>query len=146
MQSILNAVSAMLVLASFALAQNTPARIRGVVTDPSGVPVDGARVVLGDSVGNARLATTDKAGTFELSRLAPGTWSLTVRAGLDTATYNNDSLVLEPGRTFQQNVQLKPAEAKADTSDFELPVCFPGFRPMWPSWPAGWKPTVAPSK
>jgi hypothetical protein len=139
-------VFAMLAVASVTSAQEASARIRGVVSDPYGVPVAGARVVLGDSVGNARLATTGKDGAFQIGRLAPGTYSLTVRAGLDTATYDNEDLVLESGRTFQQNVQLKPAPANPDRSIFELPVCFPGFRPMWPSWPAGWKPTVAPSK
>jgi hypothetical protein len=62
--------------------------IGGVITDDSGDPVGGARVALyrqdnytGESrMNRARTETTDDTGTYEFSRLRPGTYYLSVSA------------------------------------------------------------------
>jgi hypothetical protein len=145
----LMAMTGMTLLAAAVLAfgQDAATRVHGVVLDPAGAPISGARVVLGDAEGNARLASTGKDGAFEIRRLAPGTYSLTVRAGLDTDTYDNESVVVEASHTTEQTVRLAPRSyTRLDSMTFELPVCFPGFRPSWPgTWPVP-PPVLAPAK
>jgi hypothetical protein len=54
-----------------------PARLRGVVTNPAGVPMSGARVGV---IGTGREAVTNESGTWALDSLPEGTQVVEVRA------------------------------------------------------------------
>ncbi len=75
-----------IVLACLAVAPlmaQTSGSVEGIVRDPSGAVVPGARVmVVEEATAAPRLAVTDSAGRFQVPRLAPGTYEITVgRAG-----------------------------------------------------------------
>ena len=90
------------------LAQATTS-LNGRVTDSSGAAIAGANVKLTSmATGTAREATTDNTGQYQLSQLAPGSYTLTVSAnGFATSERTNmDLLVSQPATA---NVALQPA-------------------------------------
>ena len=69
---------ALLFLVTYAQAQNVGS-LQGAVSDPSGAAVVGARVTATDlSSDVTRSTTTDKAGEYSFSQLAPGTYKVEV--------------------------------------------------------------------
>ncbi len=65
-------------LTSFAFAQDTS--LRGHVTDPSGAVVASAVVTLDDAAGHSNTATSGADGTYSLTGLRSGDYSLMIRA------------------------------------------------------------------
>jgi hypothetical protein len=93
-----------------ALAQST-GTITGRVTDPSGAAVPSANVtVKNQATGEERATVADASGLYVVPSLPPGTYSVAVKSpGLQPTTAAN--LVLQVGRTMQQNFQLQVATA-----------------------------------
>ena len=59
----------------------TSGDIAGVVTDPSGATVPGARVTLkNDAKGNTQESTTNKDGVYHFYLLSPGPYTISVSA------------------------------------------------------------------
>ena len=83
-----------LVLAVSLPAQNISGSIAGTVTDPSGLPVQGAAVVLTHAAtGAQREMKTDVRGDFVFGALAPGQYAIAVRqAGFKTVEKSNVTL------------------------------------------------------
>ncbi len=63
-----------------AAAQSGTGTLRGTVTDPSGAAVLSATVTATPSTGQAKTATTDVRGAYELRGLSPGTYEVKVTA------------------------------------------------------------------
>jgi hypothetical protein len=104
------AVFALLVVLSFGstrvTAQNsTSGDIAGVVTDPSGATVPGAKLTLKDETkGNTQESTTNKDGVYHFYLLSPGPYTLTVTAtGFQAFTRHSNVAV---GQVETLNVQL----------------------------------------
>lgn len=98
----------MLVVYAPAAAAAQDAALRGVVTDPSGAVVPGARIVVAHAGGGGeRTVVTDERGRF-VSSLAPGTYELGVElTGFEPV--RRRALVLEPGAALDLDLVLQPA-------------------------------------
>jgi len=100
----------LLVSGEIASAQVNTATLSGTVTDPQGLPVNGARVTV-TNVGTsaARSAVTDDSGHYNLVGIPPGIYKLTVNGGSGFASYENPSLELTVGEaaTFDPKLSLQ---------------------------------------
>ena len=103
------------------LTTSTPSRaqvpttgtLRGQVTDPSGSTVSGAAVLLTAPNGNSVDAVTNKDGSYELTGLAPGTYTVKVVAegfGLFTA----QNIAVKAGQTQTLKIALTLEEQKLE--------------------------------
>ncbi|MFP5268189.1 MAG: carboxypeptidase regulatory-like domain-containing protein [Acidobacteriota bacterium] len=101
--------------ATMAGAQAAPAQprtgsIQGTITDPDGALVPQADVTIWSSHGNGRLSSarrvkSDASGAFDVTGLAPGSYTVTVTArGFSTIRISD--VVVARGRTTDQNVKL----------------------------------------
>jgi len=104
------AVFALLVVLSLGstrlAAQNsTTGDIAGVVTDPSGATVPGAKVALRDETkGNTQASVTNKDGVYHFYLLSPGPYTVTVTAaGFETYTRHSNVAV---GQIVTLSVQM----------------------------------------
>ena len=89
---------ALLFLVTYAQAQNVGS-LQGAVSDPSGAAVVGARVTATDlSSDVTRSTTTDKAGEYSFSQLAPGTYKVEVTKEGFKRWIGGKVAVLEIGR------------------------------------------------
>src|SRR5262249_13631327 len=86
------------------------AGISGVVKDPSGSAVPGAKVVIAsESQGNIRSLETNDAGLFSAPALTPGSgYKVTVTAA-GFAGYENKDLTLQVGQNVNLNIALTVA-------------------------------------
>src|SRR5689334_4245378 len=87
-------------------AQMGVAVLSGIVTDPTGAIVPGAKVTLSSATENAsRDTVTDSKGQYVIPAIPPGTYSLTVNAsGFQPQTFNAIKLTSGQGSTL--NVPL----------------------------------------
>jgi len=89
-----------------AVAQTTTGEISGTVTDPTGAVIAAAKVVLSGENGKSAATVSGRDGSFQLSGVQPGRYSLTISAkGFALAT--PDEFEVLPGRIAQQNVTLQ---------------------------------------
>jgi hypothetical protein len=89
-------------------AQTALGTLRGTVTDPSGALVPLADLALTNSTGFSRKLKSGAAGTFEVTRLVPGRYTLTVKAKGFTSTDVKDILVYGD-KVTSQTVELEIA-------------------------------------
>src|SRR6516225_3314633 len=81
-------------LTTTSLAQVTSGSLTGIVHDPSGAVVPGAKVVLTDTTkGYDYPATTDAVGRYVITNLLPSTYKLTVEAP-GFKTYIRDGIIV----------------------------------------------------
>src|SRR5215470_8536007 len=98
----------MLGFAAIAEAQVNTATLLGTVSDPQGLPVQGARVTVTNSVTAAqRTTTTDENGHYNLVGLPPGQYKLTVDGGGNFAVFEKDAVVVTVGEYVAFNPQLQ---------------------------------------
>jgi Carboxypeptidase regulatory-like domain len=91
-----------------ATAQVNTASLSGVVTDPQGLPVKGAKVTVTNSVTAAeRSAVADDNGRYNLVGLPPGKYRLTVDGGPNFAAFENNSITVEVGENAAFNPRLE---------------------------------------
>src|SRR4030095_9729816 len=106
------ALALMLLLYGFnAFAQTGTGRLYGTVTDPSGAAVTNATVIAIGPDGQAKTATTTRTGSYEITRLAPGTYTLTVDAA-GFASYAKDQVEVVGGESRLANIALSIAVEK----------------------------------
>lgn len=100
-----------------AYAQSTTATLSGVVTDPNGALVAGARIsVINIAQVFTRSATTNSEGIFIVSLLPPGTYTLKVEhEGFNSVEQGNIVLNVNDQRTI--NISLKLGELKGTAVD-----------------------------
>jgi outer membrane receptor for ferrienterochelin and colicin len=108
-----------LVLVPPAAAQTVAGTIVGTVTDPNGQPVPGATVTASGE-GAPTSATTADDGTYRLTPLEPGSYSVTVaRDGFQTKTLTD--VVLNVSRTVSLDVPLEVEAVEAEVTVVAAP-------------------------
>jgi len=111
-------IAAWLACASLIAAQsaNPTATLSGVVTDPTGAVVSGARVtVRNKDTGLSRSVTTDAVGAYRLISLPPGAYHLKVEAQ-GFATLTRDEVTLLVGQNAKLDLTLAPAGTTAEVN------------------------------
>ncbi|HEY4378762.1 MAG TPA: TonB-dependent receptor [Acidobacteriaceae bacterium] len=94
---LLVSIACAMLLTANAYSQGITASIVGTVTDASGATVGGASVTVRETDTNAtRVVTSSSAGTFTVTQLAPGTYSVKVdKAGFKVFQRNDIILVID---------------------------------------------------
>ncbi|MGB7847621.1 MAG: carboxypeptidase regulatory-like domain-containing protein [Candidatus Acidiferrum sp.] len=81
-----------------AFGQVNTATLSGVVTDPQGLAVRGAKITVTSAVtGAERRAVADEAGHYTIVGLVPGEYKLHVEGGANFAPYENPSVEMRVG-------------------------------------------------
>ncbi len=114
-----------------ALAQVNTATLSGVVTDPQGLAVRGAKITVTNSItGAERTAVADDGGRYTIVGLVPGEYKLHAEGGSNFATFENPSVQLRVGSetivdvtlglgTQQQSVTVTTESAPIETTRSE---------------------------
>ena len=92
-------------------AQNAAGSLHGTVTDPSGAAVGGAAVIALTPDGQAKTATTNRTGAYEITGLAPGKYTVTVSAP-GFSDFAQDDLNIAAGTSQLLNIPLSIAVEK----------------------------------
>ncbi len=105
-----------LITAIFSYGQNDNARIGGTVADASGAIVPGATVtVTNERTNEARTATANDDGTFQIVALKPSLYTIAVSAGnFETATQKNVELLVGQELNLNLTLQAKGVAAQVD--------------------------------
>src|SRR5207247_1638342 len=102
-----------------AQGQATTGIIRGVVTDPNGVPVANASVILHEAQTNfTRTLTTDAGGNFTGTLLPLGTYDVTARS-VGFAEVKRTGIVLSVGETVALRLPLAAVTLAAVTVNLD---------------------------
>src|SRR5712664_1993526 len=91
-------------------AQVNTATLSGTVTDPQGLAVRGAKVMLTNAAtGAERTIAVDDEGRYILIGLVPGRYKIAVDGGANIGLFQNDSIVVTVGEdaTFNPRLELK---------------------------------------
>ena len=98
---------ALVTLSGFLYAQGGLTAVRGVVRDPTGAVIPGVEVTLTDAgTGVARTVLSDETGTYLVSQLQPGSYTLRAElSGFKARLVNN--VLLPVNETITLNVQLE---------------------------------------
>lgn len=96
--------AAALLLAGAAPAAAQDGRLLGRVTDASGNAVQGARVAMVSTGGEARAAVTGPTGGFQFEGVAPGEYTLRVRR--DGFAPRERRVAVRPGRVATHVIRL----------------------------------------
>jgi Carboxypeptidase regulatory-like domain len=97
-------------------AQSTTSAVNGTVTDSTGAVVTGANITVTNSAtGVAYSATSDNLGSYHITQLPPGTYTLTVtKTGFETKNISSFNLFVD--QQFQQNLALAVGQATESVS------------------------------
>src|SRR5260370_25838650 len=111
----------LLVMLSFsppALAQSS-ASIKGIVTDPSGAPVPGARVTAKNTeTGAVRRAITDDAGRYQIVWVAVGQYEVAVtKPGFQEAIRSGIRLVVGQEASVDLKLQVSAVQAEVRVTE-----------------------------
>src|SRR5208283_240464 len=99
---------AILLAVTTAVAQVNTATLTGLVTDPQGLTVRGAKVTATSlATGAERTATADDGGRYIIVGLVPGEYQLRVEGGANFAPYENTSVQVRVGQEAILNVKLE---------------------------------------
>jgi len=106
-----------LATATFAFAQSSTTSLRGVVKDPSGALVPGAKVTLVDKSNDKTLkSVTSGAGLYQFSQIPPARYLITVNAsGFGEESKTAELLVSQPA-TIDFTLSLKGDTVTVDVS------------------------------
>lgn len=124
------AVAALFLLPPALTAQQATTSLNGVVTDPSGSVLPGAKITITrEATGQALTAATNARGEYQFSQLAPGTWTVTVVvSGFANQSKVGNLLVSEPAtidfkmsvEAVSQTVNVSAETETLNTSDATL--------------------------
>jgi len=116
-------MAGLLLTLSSAMAQTSNASITGIVSDPTGAVISGAKVEVTDLARNVTLSTlTNQTGLYLLSELPPATYSIRIEAA-GFRTYVIDSFQLSTRQRATLNVTLEVgavSEKVVVTSEVQL--------------------------
>lgn len=108
-------------LVATAMAQSSTGVVRGLVTDPSGAAVTNATVVVKAGNGQTRTVHTDHQGTYEVTSLLPGQYSLKASAK-GFADFEADYVAITAGQTQHLDIPLSiKVEAEKVQVETETP-------------------------
>ena len=123
-------LSLLFLLSVDAVAQNSTGRISGVITDPSGAVISGAKVVVTNTATNTRSETvTDANGTYQVLDLPIGNYSVSVEKD-GFATVVTQPSELQINQTLRVDLHLAVGavtqtvgvEAQATQVETEIPT------------------------
>ncbi len=98
---------ALLLAGSSLFAQSDTASLSGMVRDPSGASVAGAKVTLRNlATGSQRVAATDLEGLYRFSLLVPGPYEIRIEA-TGFMQYRDDKLVLQVAQAARLDATLQ---------------------------------------
>jgi hypothetical protein len=97
--------------------ETTGPAIHGNVTDPSGAVIPGAMVTVSNGQWS-RTVSTDEAGQYTVSGIAPGHYHVRVHFGGFTP-FDKGNFVVTTGRETEVNAQLELREVRQTVSVFE---------------------------
>ncbi|MGA8152977.1 MAG: TonB-dependent receptor [Terriglobales bacterium] len=122
--AVLGVVFFTLSLGSMVWGQSSTSSLRGVVSDPQGAVVVGAKVTLSNpSTGFSQSATTDKVGAYQFLQIPPGTYTLTVSMpGFATLKQENLALQVNVPATVNVAMQVKGEAAIIDVQSQSVQV------------------------
>jgi hypothetical protein len=105
-----------LLLSSAALAQVTSATLNGVVTDPGGSAIPGAKLVINNVDTNAKqAAVSGDTGLYSVSQLLPGRYTVTVvKDGFSKSVQTG--IVLTVGEVATLNIALQLGDVKEEVT------------------------------
>ena len=87
--------------------QATTATLSGVITDPQGLAVAGAKITVTSLATNAeRIAIADDAGHYSMAALPPGEYRLHIEGGSNLAPYENPDVKITVGQEAIINAKL----------------------------------------
>jgi hypothetical protein len=96
-----------LLASNFVFAQVNTATLSGVVTDPQGLAVRGAKITVTSSTTHAeRTAVADDNGHFTVVGLVPGEYKVRVEGGSNFAPYESSHVTVTVGTETTLNVSL----------------------------------------
>ena len=96
---------------AFAQDVQTKGMIGGLVTDPTGAAIPGAKITVSGQTG-VRTGTTNDSGVFRIENLEPGTYTVRVeQTGFKSAVANN--ITVNVGRESTVNIKLEAGEITA---------------------------------
>jgi hypothetical protein len=99
--------AAMVLLASSSFAQVNSATLSGVITDPQGLAVRGAKIIVTSAAtGAERSAVVDENGHYTVVGLIPGVYKVRVEGGSNFARYENNAVAVTVGADTILNVPL----------------------------------------
>src|SRR3954462_5808587 len=99
-------------IAQCCFAQTFSSSIAGVVTDPSGSVVPGAKIHLRNmGTNDTRDATTSRTGTYKFDNLLPGTYEITAEAS-GFKKYAQSNMILRANTAATVNVPVTVGEAQ----------------------------------
>ena len=112
--------------------------IAGLVTDPSGAVVSGAKITLNGPTGT-KVGTSDGQGGFLFLLLTPGTYSVRVEKqgfksaelkniGVDTNRTSNLKIALETG-TVSETIEVSANAITVDTTSSAVTTAYSSTRP-----------------
>lgn len=117
-------------LTSLGWAQVATTSLHGVVRDPSGAVIPGAKVTITDTVNHKSLtATADSTGTYGFEQITPSTYTITVSTpGFATQTKEAELLVNQPAtinfamsvKASKQVVNVSAEAQSLNTTNAEL--------------------------
>ena len=103
----LSLITAVLMLSCQLLAQNT-GTLSGVVTDPSGAVIEGAKVTVTNQGNDAvRTTTTNASGFYSVTNLVPALYAISVeKAGFSPVKYDNTPLSVAQALVLDVKLQV----------------------------------------
>jgi hypothetical protein len=98
--------------------------IQGVVTDPSGAVVPGAKLTLTNPATNqTQTATSNGAGVYNFNALPPGSFTLKAEhPGFLTKTYNNVQIIPEQTNSFNVQLAISTSSQTVTVNAAETPL------------------------
>jgi hypothetical protein len=122
--AVLRASCFILILCSLVWGQSSTSSLRGVVSDPQGAVVVGAKVNLSNpNTGFSQSATTDNLGAYQFLQTPPGTYILTVSmAGFATLKQENLVLQVNVPQTANLTMQVKGEAAVIEVQSQSVQV------------------------
>src|SRR4051812_10786361 len=114
----MKAIFLSLMLSSMALAQISSGSFYGQILDESGALVSNARVTAQQkSTGFVRSVVSDPSGSYRVSNLAPGTYSMTVeRTGFRTSVASQVTLEINQQARLDFQLKVGPAHDSVDVT------------------------------
>src|SRR5580698_6669721 len=111
------ALAGILLCASFAMAQTATTSLRGVIKDPNGAVVPGAKVALVNSAGGSTYATmSDNMGGYVFPQIPPARYTITVSStGFGSQAKMAELLVNQPA-TINFTLSVQASTVTVDVS------------------------------
>jgi hypothetical protein len=111
------AIAGILLCASFSMAQTATTSLRGVIKDPSGAVVPGAKVALVNSAGGSSYtAMADSMGGYVFPQIPPARYTITVSSTGFGAQSKTAELLVDQPATVNFTLTVQASTVTVDVS------------------------------